>query len=83
MNLSLILTDELTAIREIEHAHKNYALSDAIRSELDKRGSFVIDTSKGQIVYHMSLKWANKRKEFLKQIKQIDLNFKINKLCIK
>jgi 23S rRNA A2030 N6-methylase RlmJ len=76
MDLSLIVTDELTAIREVEHAHKNYALSDAIRAELDKRGSFVIDTAKGQVVYHMGEKWANKRTEFLKNIKQIDLNFK-------
>jgi cysteinyl-tRNA synthetase len=75
MNLSLIVTDELTDIREIEHAHKNYTVSDAIRSELDKRGSFCIDTAKGQVVYHMGNQWANKRKEFLKNIKEIDLKF--------
>ena len=76
MKLSLIVTDELTAIREVEHAHKNYALSDAIRAELDTRGSFCIDTAKGQVVYHMGNQWSNKRQEFLKKIKEIDLTFK-------
>jgi len=71
-----MLTDELTDLREVEHSHRNYELSDLIRDELDSRGSFVIDTAKGQEVYHMGIEWSGRRKDFLKDIKNIDQKFK-------
>lgn len=76
MDLLNILTDELTEIREQEYKHRNFKLTDLIRNELDRRGSFVIDTNEGQIVYHMGEKWANRRYDFLKDIKNINQRFK-------
>lgn len=69
-------TDQLTDLRETERNHKNYPICDAIRDVLDGRGSFVIDTADGQVIYHMGTDWAGKRKEFLKNIVEIDLKFR-------
>ena len=76
MNYKNILTDELVDIREVERLHNNYEATDAIRNELDSRGSFVVDTANGQVIYHMGSQWSNKRKEFLKDIRDIDAKFK-------
>ena len=75
MNLTTMLTDELTSIREVEHSFRNYKITDAIRLELDSRGTFCIDTPKGQDIYHMGNEWKNKRKEFMADIKNIQLRF--------
>jgi hypothetical protein len=75
-NLTETLTDELTDIREQERLNKNYALSDAIRNELDERGSFCFDNLNGQEVYHLGLgytrEWVIKNRQFL------DMKFKAN-----
>lgn len=78
MNYSTILTDELIDIREIEYKHKNYLATDAIRIELDSRGSFVMDTPNGQVIYHMGIDWANNRTELILNIKSINENFYLN-----
>lgn len=71
MDYKSTLTDELTDIRENEYKLRNFKITDAIRDELDSRGSFCIDTPDGQEVYHMGEKWFNKRKEFMKDFKSI------------
>lgn len=38
--------------REIARENKDWALSDQIRDELDKRHTFVFDTEDGQVVYY-------------------------------
>lgn len=71
MNYSEMLTDELTYIREVEYRYRNFNVTDEIRNILDDRGSFCIDTTDGQEVYHMGQDWAGKRKEFMKDFKNI------------
>jgi hypothetical protein len=75
-NLNQTLTDELTDIREQARLNKNYALSDAIRNELDARGSFCFDNPNGQEVYHLGIgytrEWVIKNRQFL------DMKFKAN-----
>ena len=56
MDTTNILTDELVFHREKARKHKNYRLSDLIRNELDKRGTYIMDTAEGQVIYHTSLK---------------------------
>lgn len=66
VDLSNRLTDELTDVREKARTDRNFTLSDLIRIELDKRGSFVFDTPIGQEVYHLGkgFKRADITKEF-------------------
>lgn len=71
------LTDELCALRELARASGLYTVSDHVRNILDSRGSFVIDTKDGQVVYHMGNGWD--RPKFLKNIKEIDLEFEFNR----
>lgn len=71
MNYSEMLTDELTDIREVEYRYRNFNVTDEIRNILDSRGSFCIDTPDGQEVYHMGEGWTGKRKEFMKDFKNI------------
>jgi hypothetical protein len=77
MNLSEILTDELTDIREEARANKNYTLSDQIRNELDSRGSFCFDNPEGQEVYHLGKEWN--RNQVIKYREFIDKSFETNK----
>lgn len=73
-----ILTDELVEFRIRAREMQIWNISDIIRNVLDSRGSFVMDTSDGQVVYHMGQQWGNKRVEFIKQFINIDLQFKVN-----
>lgn len=52
MNWPSILTDELCYLRQQARAAKNWKVSDEIREELERRGSFVVDTKDGQEVHH-------------------------------
>lgn len=72
-NIHLQLTDKLIAMRHIARELKNFRLSDLIRNELDSRNCFVIDTDKGQSVFHLIHPMS--RAEFLTNIKDIMLSF--------
>ena len=77
MDLSSISTDELTDMRASVRSRKLYSLSDLMRDELDSRGSFCIDTKDDQIVYHLGKGYT--REYLLKNIKDIDNKFKLNR----
>ncbi len=68
MDISQILTDELTDLREQARNDKNFLLSDQIRIELDARGSYVFDTKEGQVTYHTGK--GNQRKELEESLKR-------------
>lgn len=73
IDISNILTDQLIDMRADARANKNFALSDQIRSELDKRGSFCMDGKDGQVVYHLGPGYT--RESVIKNIRDIDSKF--------
>lgn len=77
MIIEKMLTDELTDIREEARAKKDFALSDQIRNELDKRGSFCFDNPEGQMVYHLGPGYT--REFVIKHREFIDKSFETNK----
>jgi hypothetical protein len=74
------LTDELTDLREQARIKKDYALSDAIRNELDTRGSFCFDNPDGQVVYHLGIGYT--REFVIKHRQWIEKSFETNKRFI-
>lgn len=74
MKLSQLSTDFLTDQREQSRIAGDYKTSDAIRDELDSRGSFCFDTKNGQVVYHLGTGYT---REYVKNnLIEIDNKFK-------
>ena len=71
------LTDELTDLREQARLNKDYKLSDAIRNELDTRGSFCFDNPEGQVIYHLGEGYT--REFVIKNRQGIEKSFETNK----
>lgn len=67
MNIEALTIDELVNLRQEARVEKNWKLSDEIRTYLDSRHAFIIDTNDGQVIYHRS---NGTREELIVQLKE-------------
>ncbi len=69
--------DQLTHMRECARNENDWVLSDQIRDYLDTKNVFCVDSSEGQVVYHLPEPLTS-RKEALKKVE--NMNFKSSNL---
>ena len=67
MNLVCKNIDKLIEIRDEARQNKDWILSDEIRTYLDSKHVFIIDTQEGQKIYHRKNKTRN---GLIKELKQ-------------